>query len=267
MIIGMQELVFTLLVVAMVYLLASVFLYFYQRKLIYFPVGVDPDFNADEITIDSHGTRLHGWILNPGKSRALIYFGGNSELITHRDEFFQDVFGEYSVYLINYRGYGHSRGEPTESGLLADALAIYDQIASQYDSVSAYGRSLGSGVATFLAARRSLEKLILLTPYDSIANVAKRLYPIFPVRWLIKDRFDSASLAGQIDIPVLIAAAEQDREIRPEHTLALKQQLTRAKLTYVTIDGAAHNDIVDFGQYRAAVKDFVVGAATRPDGY
>ena len=260
----MQEIFFILLVVVAIYLLASLFLYAYQRKLIYFPVDLDPAFDANEITIYNDGTLLHGWILNPGQSKALIYFGGNSELITHRDEFFEDVFEDHSVYLVNYRGYGRSQGEPSESGLFADALAIYDRIRSEHESVSAYGRSLGSGVAAYLAANRLLEKLILLTPYDSIANVARRLYPIFPVRLLIKDRFDSAALAEYIDIPVLIAAAELDREIRLEHTLALKARLKRARLTYVMIEGAAHNDIIDFGQYRAAVRAFVADLAARP---
>ena len=262
--IRMKEIALILLVVVAIYLLASVFLYLYQRKLIYFPVGIDPAFDADEITIDNGDTLLHGWVLNPGKPRALIYFGGNSELITHRDEFFQDVFGEHSVYLVNYRGYGNSQGTPSEAGLLDDALAIYDRIQPQHESISAYGRSLGSGVAAYLAAHRPLEKLILLTPYDSIANVAKRLYPIFPVRLLIKDSFDSAAVAESIDIPVLIAAAELDREIRLEHTMALKSRLTRARLRYVMIEGAAHNDIVDFDDYRAAVRAFIADASITP---
>lgn len=259
--IRMNEIALIVLVVVAIYLIASVFLYAYQRKLIYFPVGIDPAFGADEITIDNRGTLLHGWVLNPGKARALIYFGGNSELITHRDEFFQDVFEEHSVYLVNYRGYGRSQGAPSEVGLFADALAIYDRISAQHQAISAYGRSLGSGVAAYLAANRRLDKLILLTPYDSIANVARRLYPIFPVRLLIKDCFDSAALAESIDIPVFIAAAEMDREIRLEHTITLRSRLTRARLTYVMIEGAAHNDIVDFAEYRAAVKAFVADAA------
>ena len=77
----MKEITSILGVVVVIYLLASVFLYVFQRKLIYFPVGIDPAFGAEEITVDNEGTLLHGWILNPGKTRALIYFGGNSELI------------------------------------------------------------------------------------------------------------------------------------------------------------------------------------------
>ena len=115
----MQEITSIALVLVCVYLLIAVFLYLYQRKLIYFPVPVDPGFIADEVTVENDGIRLHGWVLNPDQPRALIYFGGNSELITHRRGFFEDVFGDHSVYLINYRGYGHSEGRPSEAALFS----------------------------------------------------------------------------------------------------------------------------------------------------
>jgi pimeloyl-ACP methyl ester carboxylesterase len=244
----MKEIIFIALVLLGVYLLLAAFLYVYQRRLIYYPVALDPSFVAERIVVDNQGTRLQGWVLNPGQRKAVIYFGGNSEMITHRRGFFEDVFRDYSVYLINYRGYGDSEGSPSEAGLFSDALAIYDQLSPRHQSISAYGRSLGSGVAVYLAARRPLEKLILLTPYDSVAAVAQKIYPMFPVRYLIKDRFDS---------PVLITSAEHDREIRLPHTLALKQSFTRAPLDYMMISGAAHNNIVDFPDYREAVRQFV----------
>lgn len=253
----MTEITSILLVLLAVYLLLAAFLYVYQRRLIYFPTPADPDFVADEITIDNNGTRLHGWVLNSGRPRALIYFGGNSELITHRRGFFEDVFADYSVYLFNYRGYGHSQGSPSEAALFSDALLIYDRLRPQHESISAYGRSLGSGVAVYLAAERSLEKLILLTPYDSVAEVARRLYPWFPVRLLLRDRFDSAARAADIDAPVLITSAEFDHEIKLPHTLALKRRFANARLTYRMIAGAAHNNIVDFPEYRETVKEFI----------
>ena len=255
----MNELVSIALILISIYLLFAAFLYLYQRRLIYHPVPVDPVFTADEISIDNNGIRLSGWVLNPGKSSAVIYFGGNSEMITHRRAYFEQVFNQYSVCLINYRGYGNSQGIPSESGLFSDALAIYDELSERHDSILAYGRSLGSGVAVYLAAHRQLEKLILLTPYDSVVEIGKKLYPVFPVRYLIKDRFDSASLAVGIKIPVLITAAEHDREIPLDHTQALKQSFGRAPVYYHLIAGAEHNDIIDFPEYRVAVQEFISG--------
>jgi hypothetical protein len=255
----MKELIAIILVLVAIYLALAAFLYLYQRKLIYFPMRVDPNFSADEIIIDSNGNRLHGWVLNPGRSRAVIYFGGNSELITHRRDYFESVFADYSIYLVNYRGYGNSEGTPSETALCADALAIYDHIRPDYRSITAYGRSLGSGVAVYLASKRVLDELILLTPYDSIAEVAQKKYPLFPVRYLTRDRFDSSARAPDIDIPVLIASAEHDREIPLQHTLALRQGFTRASVVYRQIAGARHNDIIDFPEYRAVVERFIAG--------
>lgn len=262
----MNEITSIILVLVGIYLLFAVFLYVYQRKLIYYPMSVDPEFDADEISIDNRGVLLHGWVLNPGKPRAVIYFGGNSEMVTHRREYFENVFSDYSVYLINYRSYGKSQGSPNESGLFSDALAIYDELIKRHDSIIAYGRSLGSGVAVYLASMRPLEKLILLTPYDSVAAVAQGIYPLFPTRYLIRDRFDSASRAGSIDVPVLIASAENDREIRLSHTLALKQKFNPALVVYQMIAGAAHNDIIDFPEYRAVVQNFLLERTPRTDG-
>jgi len=253
----MKEISYAILVLAGIYLLIAALLFIYQRKLIYIPVPIDPAFSADEITIDNNGVELRGWVLHPGKARAVIYFGGNSEPIENRRDYFDSLFADYSVYLINYRGYGNSQGQPSEGALFADALAIYDHLRQQHDSISAYGRSLGSGVAVYLAVQRPVDKLILLTPYDSIASVAQSTYPLFPIEYLIKDRFDSAALASEIDAPVLITSAELDRVIPLQHTLALRQKFTRARVDYVQIRGAAHNDITEFPQYREAVARFI----------
>jgi pimeloyl-ACP methyl ester carboxylesterase len=253
----MEEITLILLVVAAIYLLMTAYLYVFQRKLIFYPVAHDADFSAREITFDNDGTRLHGWVLNPDQDKALIYFGGNSELLTHRSEYFEDVFSDYSVYLVNYRGYGKSQGSPSEVMLFSDALVIHDRLREQHRSITAYGRSLGSGIAVYLASQRPLEKLILLTPYDSIAAVGQAVYPLFPIRYLIKDRFDSVSRAASIRIPVLIASAEHDREIPLAHTLALRERFQQASVVYLQISGAAHNDIIDFPQYRAAVENFI----------
>lgn len=253
----MKEIVSIAVLLLAVYLLLAALMYVFQRRLIYYPTPFDKNFNAAEVSIDNRGTRLHGWVLNPGKTRAVIYFGGNSEPITQRSGYFEDVFRDYSVYLINYRGYGNSAGSPSEAGLFSDALAIYDWVSTRHASITAYGRSLGSGVAVYLAAHRPLEKLILLTPFDSVAEIAQKVYPLFPVAYLIKDRFDSAARAGDIQIPVLIISAEFDRVVKLAHTLALKQRFAGAALDYRMIAGAAHDNITDFPEYRDTIKRFL----------
>ncbi len=242
---------------------ATGFLYLFQRKLIYYPVANDAEFSAQPFIVNNltkqQSVELHGWVLNPGQSKALIYFGGNAEQITARQAFLTSVFHDYSIYLVNYRGFGRSQGTPSETALFSDALAIYDQIKNSHQSITVYGRSLGSGVAVYLATQRKLKQLLLLTPYDSVTQVAQQAYPIFPVGWLLKDHFNSAAYAGEVKVPVLISIAEQDKTITMDRSLSLQHALVNAEVSVSVIAGAAHNDVVEFPQYRAAVQDFIGG--------
>ncbi|MFV2030856.1 MAG: alpha/beta hydrolase [Gammaproteobacteria bacterium] len=240
-----------------VYLLILGLLYFLQRNLLYFPVPAPADISSEKISFDNEGLKLRGWRLNGIQPRALLYFGGNSETISDNIPQFETLFSAYTVYLINYRGYGDSEGRPTEAALFSDALAIYDQIQAKHSSISLLGRSLGSGVAVYLAAQRQIYQLLLLTPYDSLAAVAQAHYPIFPVRYLLKDRFDSVKYAPEITAPVLILTAELDRVVPKKHAEILRDRLTGTEPGYRTIAGASHNNVTDFPGYREAIKNFI----------
>jgi pimeloyl-ACP methyl ester carboxylesterase len=106
---------------------------------------------------------------------------------------------------MNYRGYGGSDGTPSETALLSDALFVFDYMLATEGIDPAHvvlmGRSLGSGVAVHVAAKRKVGGVILVTPFDSLVNVARAHYPIFPVGLMLKHRFDSAALAPGITTP------------------------------------------------------------------
>ncbi len=246
-----------LALLSLAYLLILAGMYLFQRSLLYYPVPYQHGINKDEISFNTEGVNLHGWILNPGKTHGLIYFGGNAEAIENNIEKFETILKDYSVYLVHYRGYGKSEGNPSESALFADALAIYDQIRSSHLSISVMGRSLGSGVAVYLASKRDTKKLILLTPYDSIAEVAQFHYPFLPARIVTRDRFESFRYAPKITAPVLMATAELDRVVPMERALKLREFLTNTQVTYHMIESAAHNDITEFPQYQRLLHDFV----------
>ena len=256
---SLKYIIYISAILATLYLLAVSSLYLFQRSLIYYPTPVDPEFAAEAVSFEHQGLLLQGWVINPGQQKAVIYFGGNSEMISDNHALFQQIFADYSVYLVNYRGYGNSQGQPSEAALFADALAVYDQISERHSAIIAYGRSLGSGVAVYLAARRKISKLILLTPYDSVVEVAAKIYSIFPVRWLLKDRFDSAALAAEISAPELIITAENDRVIPPSHGASLKDALVNSEISYQKISGAAHNDVVNFPAFQQALEAFLAG--------
>lgn len=246
-----------ILLVALAYLLLAAGMYLFQRSLLYFPVPYQTGINRDQVEISNQGIKLHGWILNPGKPRAIIYFGGNAEAIENNISDFETTLSDYSVYLIHYRGYGKSEGKPSEVALFSDAIAIYDQIRPKYQSISLMGRSIGSGVAVYLASKRDTEKLILLTPFDSIVALAQVHYPFIPVRWFARERFESFRYAPQITAPVLMVTAELDRVIPVTRALKLREYLTSTRVTYRMIESATHNDLSDYAEYQQLLGAFV----------
>ena len=236
------------------YLLAGLFLYIKQRDILYFPTTENQTANAEVLWLKTSTGKLKIWKFHQGNP-AIIYFGGNSEQVEDNIVDFKNMFRDFSVYVVNYRGYGGSSGSPTEKGLFQDALEIYDQISPQHSSVSVIGRSLGSGVASYLAAHREIFRLVLITPYDSIRNVAQSHYPLFPVKWLIKDRFDSIIYAPLIKSKILVLYAEFDQMVPWAHTKNLLNFLPDA--TSQLIEGATHNDITVNPQYQKLLTEFI----------
>ena len=159
---------------------------------------------------------------------------------------------------MKYRGYAGAAGNPTEQALFSDALALFDHIKENSPPrVHVIGRSLGSGVATYLAAQRSIDSLILVTPFDSILNLSKNMLPVLPVEWLLKDHFNSKSWAHQINAPTLVITASNDQIIAKKHTDSLVQSLPKNMFTAVTIS-AGHNDIDMSPLYFNSLKQFIV---------
>ena len=213
---------------------------------------------ASEVTIpSSDGTKLHGWLVAPpGRESAplVLYFGGNAEEVSYMLEAIGDpVRGEtpgFAWLVVNYRGYGASEGSPSQTSLVADALAQYD-FASGMPGIDAqrifvFGRSLGSGVAVQLAAQRPVRAVILVTPFDSLAAVAKRYYWYLPVDWMLKHRFDSIALAPQMKQPLLCFIAERDEVIPAVHAERLfaawagpKREVRLGEAGHGNTDGAA----------------------------
>lgn len=239
------------------YLLSCAFLYLMQRSLLYFPTPSTVISGVQTITFNSNGEILNGWVTNPGQSKALIYYGGNAEQIEQNIFMFEQEFSEYSVYLISYRGYGHSTGSPSETGLYQDALTIYDQVVQQHDQIDLFARSLGTGIATYVATLRNVRKLVLVTPFDSIERVAQDAYKIFPVRFLLKDKYDSIGRVADIKAQVLILIAGKDEVIPRQHSENLKNAFTAQQVKTVIIPQAYHNDISSYSLYAGSIVKFL----------
>ncbi len=233
-------------------------LYFQQRALVYFPQATRVAAQATDFSLVRNGVTLRGWRLNPGQGKALIYLGGNAESLQASRAEFAGLFPGRTVYLLAYRGYGASEGTPVEAELFGDALALYDQIKAQHPHtpVAVIGRSLGSGVASYLASKRPVERLVLVTPFDSLVEVAQSHYPLFPVRWLLRERYDSTQYLPHYRGPLLILRAGQDRVVPPANTDRLLASLANGPRV-VDFPDAGHDDISDHPGYSAAMQDFL----------
>jgi len=218
---------------------------------------------AEELTIETpDGTKLHGWFLDNSlvyKSPLLIYFGGNNEEASNLLDTVGSLDG-WSVLLVNYRGYGLSSGEPTEENLFKDSLFLYDTFSKRDDidpgNIVAMGRSLGSGVAVYLASRRPLKAVMLTTPYDSIREVAQERFPFVPIKRLLKHPFDSLALASTIKTPMIAFLATRDRTVRPERSKRLIEGWA-GTTDVIRIQDASHGNIVDHDEYWTGIRDYL----------
>jgi pimeloyl-ACP methyl ester carboxylesterase len=253
----MRTLLSLLSFAALAYLGLVAWVYVTQRAQIYFPVPAIHHTGARTIWVESDGERIKVWHVARDRPQALIYFGGNAEDVAGNIEIFAAAFPEHSLFLVNYRGYGGSTGRPTEAGLRADALAIFDQVREAHPDIAVVGRSLGSGVAVALASQRPVERLVLVTAYDSLINVAREYFGWLPVGLLLKDRYESAGLAPRIRAPVLIVIAAEDEIISRPRSEALAAAFAPGQVRIEVVPGAGHNTLDLSPRYLGAIQRFL----------
>src|SRR5271170_2375040 len=199
-------------VLTLVYLGFCCVLFFFQRSFIYYPQPSSD--NRATTVLPTAAARVLVSVLPKEGPRALIYFGGNAEDVSLNMLSFSVAFPNSAIYLLHYRGYGGSSGRPSEKALFADALTLFDEVHAKHPEVEVVGRSLGSGVAVYLASVRPVTRLVLVTPFDSLQELAAGQIPYVPVRWLLLDKYESGKYARKVNAPTLIIAAEND-EIVP----------------------------------------------------
>lgn len=229
-------------------------LYFFQRSLIYHPQPRAVTAPESTLRLPVDGAELVVTVRPHAGPKAVLYFGGNAEDVSQNLASFSKDFPEHALFLLHYRGYGGSTGSPTEQANHNDAAALFRIVHAQHPQVVVFGRSLGSGVAVRLASQARASKLILVTPYDSMAGIAASAYPFAPVRWLLLDRYDSGALAPGIRIPTTIIAAEHDEVIPRASTDQLLARFGPGIATMTVIPGVGHNDLDSKSQYRQTLQ-------------
>ena len=259
----MRTVVSLLVIAAVVYLGLGAWVYAMQRSQIYFPVPETLRPDAQVLWIDSQGERLKIWtVVRPG-SRALLYFGGNAEDVAGNIEAFSAAFPDRSLFLVNYRGYGGSSGQPSEAALFADALAIFDHVRREHSEIAVMGRSLGSGVAVLVASERPVEQLVLVTAFDSLVNVASEYFRWLPVRMLLRDRYESAGRAAAVTAPVLMVIAGEDEIIPRPRSEALINAFPASQVRVEVVPGVGHNTLDLSPGYLGAVRAFLMDSRGR----
>ncbi len=238
-------------------------LYFAQARLL-FPAAGRPSQQLDHprqpermvLPSGNGAAELHGMLFRPSAAGAdlLIGFGGNGQDAEFLAQDLAADFPDQQVAVFHYRGYGPSTGKPSEAALLVDALAIYDAMTERLrpPRTFAIGISLGSAVAAYLSKWRPLAGLLLITPFDSVAAIAKESYFWLPVDLLLRHRFSTIEFMAGNPTPVAVIAAQDDRIVRPERTQALVDRLAKLVFYRVLAD-ATHNTIYQLPTFEATL--------------
>jgi fermentation-respiration switch protein FrsA (DUF1100 family) len=245
------------------YLAAVAMLYAFQRALLYpIPQTVRttpaaagfPE--AEEIVATTRdGEQVILWHVPPKANKpVIIFFHGNAEVLAWRVPRFRALTADGSgLVALSFRGYAGSTGKPTERGLLDDGTAAYDFARARYapGRIVPWGYSLGSGVAIAVATGQPVGAVVLEAPYTSIVDVAAGAYPIFPVRWLMQDRFHSDRWIGALKAPLLIMHGEKDAVISIAFGRRL-YELAPGLKRFVAFEAGTHVDFDEQGAIATA---------------
>lgn len=267
----MKYLKISLCVIVIFYISVCLLLYCYQDDLLFHPqhksvaeinehIKDHPNATISYYTM-SDGTVVSGLeLLDTSKEKKplIIYFGGNAEEVSHMVNY-KTYFKGYNLAFINYRGFGLSTGKPSEKTLFSDAIEVFDKIKKIENVDTNYiyiiGRSIGTGVATYLSSKRHVKFTVLITPYESMIKVAQEKYPIFPIKLLIKHPFNSEEYAKTIATPMLAIIAKNDEVIPPHHAHALLKKWEGTSWFYEFNDD--HNSIMVDEEVWQKIMEFI----------
>jgi uncharacterized protein len=262
-------------IISAIYLVITGATYFLQRDLLFHPnrlhiapqmVGLADVTEMELPTAD--GEKLIAWYAPAAEGQpTLFYLHGNAGALAHRAKRIKLYRANgYGVFMLAYRGFSGSTGEPSEDHLVSDALMAYDQLkhlGPHDEDIVVYGESLGTGVAVQVAANRHPGGLILESPFSSAVDVGSYLYPYLPVQWLLKDRFESIAYIDKVTAPLLMLHGEDDRIVPVRFGRKLFDAARAPKIAYY-FGGATHYNLYEHGAFEQ-IRGFLANfAAKRP---
>jgi fermentation-respiration switch protein FrsA (DUF1100 family) len=238
--------------------------YVLQDKLIFFPEKVAADYKYpfqqpfEEVFFDTPDlSRLHAlWFRQPNAKGVILYFHGNAGSLRSWGYIAEDFlpYG-YEVFIPDYRSFGKSTGHLSETALHQDAQLTYDYLQRHYpeQKIIIFGRSIGTGIATRLAAHNHPRQLILESPFYNFTDVAKAHYGFLPVALLLKYSFRSDEWIRQVPCPVYILHGTADAIVPFSSGQKLARLLPDPE-AFIPIEGGGHNDLSNFKSYQLALK-------------
>ena len=230
--------------VVLAYFIIILFVYFYQRNLLYHPsennyLNDKITFNYEEIFIESDkNINLKSWFIKKdlNKFKTILIFHGNAGNLFNRVYKLNELNKlDVNILLISWRGFSGNKGKPTEKNLYHDAKEAVKWLNNRgviSKNIILYGESLGTGAAIELGTSNAFGGIILESPFTSIANAAKIYYPYLPVNILLKDRYDSIGKIKHITIPILIMHGKKDNIVPQKMGLELYEKANQPKFSY-----------------------------------
>ena len=244
----MKYLYLTVTSITLAYLVINLFIYFYQRNLLYNPsennyLNDKINFNYKEIFIETDkNIKLKSWFINKDlkKFKTVVFFHGNAGNLLNRVHKINELNKlDINILLTSWRGFSGNKGKPSEKNLYYDAQQIINWLKVQgldNKDIVLYGESLGTGVATELASKNNFGGIILESPFTSMVDTAKIYYPYLPVNFLLKDRYDSKSKINDIKTPILIMHGKMDNIVPQQMGLELFEKANNPKYSYFPED-------------------------------
>ncbi len=232
-----------------------------QRHLMYFP---DTTYTkpaqaglsnvAEQVLETPDGARVIAWYAKakPGRP-TILYFHGNAGSLETRSERIRKYMAQgLGVFMMTYRGFGGSTGEPSEAANVADAKQAFNTLTASVDplDVIIYGESLGTGVAVQVAAEKRVRGVVLDAPYTSMVDLARLHHPFIPGRWFMTDRYETRRHIAKVAAPLLVIHGEKDHIVPIEMGREI-HALAQSPKTLRTFPAAGHDDHYKYGSYDA----------------
>ena len=245
----------------------------FQEKLIFFPRPVAMDFkfeNGEEVFLSTTDqVELNALFFPAPSDRVILYFHGNGGSLDSWQLVEQNFRSlGYNFFIIDYRGYGKSTGEISESGLYTDAATAFDFLLRKgfsADKVIIFGRSLGTGVAVNLASKRNVRALILESPFTSVRQVAVEKFPFLFPSLYIRYQVDNLARINEVKAPLLVIHGKKDNTIPYRHGLGLYNAFRGQKKMIAVAEGT-HNNLEGFPGFAEGIGKFLAETEpTRPN--